>query len=355
MAKSKTPLGENPEAYERELQLGKKQAKRNKAMAKRNSVVRAIKEEIENSGRTFKSKKAYDAYIKREADKRLGVRKPPPTTGAVRMEDRRTDEAKARQAPATSPPTPAGSPSPPGGGAATTAPEAAGAAVGPPVPAGAGRDTAPAANTAEEIERIRQQYGHMAWMVDDPELGPLVLRARQEGWTTDELRGAWFKTNWFRTHGIANVTKQLDDVAKSYLWKLSPDTLREWGLRIVTKQTQPVEFRQWVKEQAKGYWGDFGGALDRGLTVEQALDGYRQRIAQELDLDPAHVDFNEPRWQSLVVKRNPEKNTLVNPTPAEALVEVRTRPEYGWDYTTTGRQLQARFYSEMAQMFGKAA
>jgi hypothetical protein len=52
-----------------------------------------------------------------------------------------------------------------------------------------------------EVERlIREQFGYLAWAIDDEELGAILRQAVEEGWTPQTLQGALFSTKWWQSH-----------------------------------------------------------------------------------------------------------------------------------------------------------
>ena len=251
-------------------------------------------------------------------------------------------------------PQPAASPAQPaqpGGGGGSTA-AGGGAASGGGGGGGGGSTSKTPADIDAIMKDAREKYSYLTWAFDNPELGPLWARAQQEAWDANRWRSELFKTKWFRNHALQNATDSLRKVSDSYLVPLSDTVLKDYAYSIATGEIQAAEFRNQMKEQAKGLWGDFGGALDRGLTVETIADSYRQRVAQELDLAPQTIDFKDAKWQRLISKRDPETNRIVNPTISDALVEVRTSSEYGWDFSTTGRQTRARLFTDLAKDFG---
>lgn len=44
----------------------------------------------------------------------------------------------------------------------------------------------------------KQMYGYLGWYVDHPEIGPIILRAAQEGWTPERLQAELQNTTWWR-------------------------------------------------------------------------------------------------------------------------------------------------------------
>lgn len=86
------------------------------------------------------------------------------------------------------------------GKAGQTAPEAVG-----------GVATAHAA-PQEVKDQVAAKYGYLSGFLDNPELGPILQQAAQEGWDIDRLQGAIYATKWYKTH--AAVTRQFDSQGK---------------------------------------------------------------------------------------------------------------------------------------------
>lgn len=63
----------------------------------------------------------------------------------------------------------------------------------------------PAVN-AEAEARIRELYPHLALYLDHPELGPLLRQAAEAGWSPEQLQGAVWQTEWWRSTSAAART-----------------------------------------------------------------------------------------------------------------------------------------------------
>lgn len=58
--------------------------------------------------------------------------------------------------------------------------------------------------TPEEIrDYVRGHYGYLAYYVDHPDVGPILIQAAQEGWDANRLRGALQPTAWWQDHSDA--------------------------------------------------------------------------------------------------------------------------------------------------------
>lgn len=47
-------------------------------------------------------------------------------------------------------------------------------------------------------DRAKSLYGYLGWFVDHPEVGPIIMRAAQQGWDAMRLQGALLNTRWWQ-------------------------------------------------------------------------------------------------------------------------------------------------------------
>lgn len=71
----------------------------------------------------------------------------------------------------------------------------------------------------------REQFGAFAAYLDQPEVGPIILKAAQEGWTASKLQSAIMQTNWWKSTSSSQRT-----------W----DALKSTDPAEVTKQTSAM-------------------------------------------------------------------------------------------------------------------
>lgn len=65
----------------------------------------------------------------------------------------------------------------------------------------------PSTNPNVDIDTfVRQNYGQLAWALDDPEIGPILRRAAAEEWDPIKLFGAVQGTNWWKSTSAAGRT-----------------------------------------------------------------------------------------------------------------------------------------------------
>lgn len=84
-----------------------------------------------------------------------------------------------------------------------------------------------AASPAATEETVRQKYPHLSYLLDNPEVKDVLLRATQGGWDAATLQGELWKTSYWQT--TSNVTRLWDQ-------KFAQDNataLLEWDQRAV--------------------------------------------------------------------------------------------------------------------------
>lgn len=237
-------------------------------------------------------------------------------------------------------------------GSATAAPAVpappGGATAAPAAPVAPATTADPAAIDAT----TRNLYGHMIWALDEAELGPLLRQAATEGWDEARMKGALFKTNWFKTHGTAKVAASIKEQADAYLVPLSDQARKQWAFKVITGEVQPTEMGDYLKEQAKSQRPWLAGAIDRGITVRQYADPYVQTAAKMLNLAPEAIDFADPKW-SRAIDDVREDGTRAPMSLADWQNKLRTDSTYGFDFTPQARTEASQFAAKLQETFGR--
>lgn len=95
-----------------------------------------------------------------------------------------------------------------------------------------------------------------------------------------------------------------------------------------------------------------GSRIQGGETLADITSGYRQVIAEELELgSPDAVDPMRGEWRDLLGVRDDKTGDMRMLTEAEVISRARNRTE--WWQTSHGRQTDAQATSSILRMFGK--
>jgi hypothetical protein len=174
---------------------------------------------------------------------------------------------------------------------------------------------------------------------------------QQRQWIADQM-GAITSTTAAVGAAGASVT-QLRDLAGQYGIKLSDATLTEWTRAIVAGNTAPQGFEDYLRVQARGKYVGISEDLDRGVTVQQMFEPYRQAAAQALGVNPSDIDMSEDKWsKALTVSENGKSRAM---TLDEWGRTLRTNAEYGFDKSSTAIGQARTLASAVQSEFGKRA
>jgi hypothetical protein len=124
----------------------------------------------------------------------------------------------------------------------------------------------------DPVAYARQTYGYLAAFLDDPEVGPILLKAAQEGWDLARLQGAIYATDW---------------------WKRSSESMRTWEAlqaqdpaeAAAQLETQKAAIREQARQMGTPLAAD---RIDRIAMSAQQLGWSPQQIKSAI---LAEVDF----------------------------------------------------------------
>lgn len=174
---------------------------------------------------------------------------------------------------------------------------------------------------------------------------------QQRQWLADQMGGI---TSDKAAGGLAGASvNQLRDLAEQYGVRLSDQTITDWTRAIVAGNNSPQGFEDYLRVQAKGKYVGISEDLDRGVTVQQMFDPYRQAAAQTLGLSPADIDLSEDKWsKALTVSENGKSRAMTLDEWGRAL---RTQVEYGYDKSANAMSQARALASAVQTEFGKRA
>ena len=112
-------------------------------------------------------------------------------------------------------------------------------------------------------------------------------------------------------------------------------------------------FTQYAKDQAKSLFPWMSAAIDAGIAPKTYLQPFATTIANTLDISPDQVNWQDPKWQGLLVKTDPAKPGLsTQANMSDVMNKIKTDPQYGYDYTNAAKNDAANLASQIKQMFG---
>lgn len=176
-------------------------------------------------------------------------------------------------------------------------------------------------------------------------IGPIGRAQANAGTTQQTPQGEEF--------GLAAQTaREVRERASQYLVPISDQMMERWTEQMVRGETDMEGFNAYLVEQAKSLFPGMAGALDRGVTVAQYADPYRQIAARELEMAPEAVDLTDPRFRQMLDQRD-SKGNRVAMTLSESAEYLRKMPE--WQQTRGANEKAAALTESILARFGKVA
>lgn len=135
------------------------------------------------------------------------------------------------------------------------------------------------ATEAELVQYARERYGFLAFFLDNPEIRAILVKAQEKGWGGDEIKGALYKTKF---------------------WKTTSETQRQWDLLKkqdpATAQQQTQAMQTNVSTLAKTLGVALTPARLKALTEGALRNGNDENALKQMIL--AEFDYNAEKAQT---------------------------------------------------------
>jgi hypothetical protein len=189
--------------------------------------------------------------------------------------------------------------------------------------------------------------------------GQIATDSLKYGWNAQQTSNALLsegKLDYSGKQGpsqIAAVMDGLRGTAKSYFVPVSDQALSGWAKQVVSGQISQGDFDAYVKTQAKSLFPGLSTAIDRGVTVDQYVDPYRQLAAQTLEIPPSNIDFTNPKFNKALFQKDPKTGDNTSMSLSDFGTYLRGLPEYA--KTAKANDDVAQFGTQLLNTFGKIA
>lgn len=170
-------------------------------------------------------------------------------------------------------------------------------------------------DTGSAADRAKSLYGYLGWFIDHPEVGPIILRAAEQGWDAARLQGALVNTNWWRH--TSESARQFDA-----LLQMDPATASR---RITETGTS-------IRLQAE----KFGIGLNSNQIFQMAANALR------LGWNPQEIQLaiaGQMKWNKLSWATGGGVGTImsdVQRTAAQFMVPVTAKQAWQWARRVVG-------------------
>jgi hypothetical protein len=221
----------------------------------------------------------------------------------------------------------------------------------------AAEDPATAARTVEErAVALQQQAAQMGGNLSTAQAKTLAETALRNGWSEIDVSRA-LGAELVRSGQTTALRKgiigtQIAAAASTYGVPLSEETINGWVNAIAQGSAVAADYQRWLVDQAVSMFPALEQDLRRGLTVDQLASPYREVAARTLGVNPATIDFSDPKWNAAlnVVDQSGKRRVA---TLAEWGDMIRRDSRYGYDQSDEAVSKAYTVASEISRAFGR--
>ncbi len=127
---------------------------------------------------------------------------------------------------------------------------------------------------------------------------------------------------------------------------ISDQMINHWADQIVGGSADQKGIQAQIAQQARSLFNDpnIQAAIDRGDTVAQYFDPYKQQAAQTLHMDP--------KWQQALMTTDPKTGIHSTVNLGQWQTKLMTDPNYGYQFTRSAKDAAAAAAQTIGRMFG---
>ncbi len=208
--------------------------------------------------------------------------------------------------------------------------------------------------TQTQISALAKQSGVS---LTAQQVADFALKVNKFGWTPEQVRSAVghqykYDPKQAAAGQSATVMSQLKQVAADYLIPVSDPTLLKWTQDVLGGDIDLESFRAYAQQQAKSLFPGLAAAIDRGVTVAQYTNPYREVAARTLETDPEQIDLmSDPRFSQALFQTDPKTGEHRAMNLANWGTYLRGLPEYR--KTGAANEQAAQIGNQIGELFGK--
>lgn len=209
----------------------------------------------------------------------------------------------------------------------------------------------------ERYNALKQQAAKLGIPIDDNRLRTIVDTSLRLGWSDGEIQHALVSEMPYDPHAggaFGSTLAQVRDAADSYGLQISDQQAFRMARDIQLGDQDLNSITQGFKAHASALYQGLAPLLDKGITVRDFFQPYKDLISQELEVAPDTIQLTDPKYQRFL------DTTLPNGTHTYASISdarkiIRNDPTYGWDKTQAAGAADAELASRLGKEFGLAS
>jgi hypothetical protein len=203
-----------------------------------------------------------------------------------------------------------------------------------------------------KASEIRAQYGNLGLTLG--EVDRLAANALQNGLSDLELKYLSYGTLAGRQGTPIMETKEAMDLAatlKAYDYKYTPELI-EQALTGQNVNGVPMTSELLIDKARFGArlkYSAFTDLFEKGYTVNDVFAPYQEVAAQLLERAPQDISFEKDLYRKALENKNEDGSPM---TISQWSRELKSNPDYGWQYTANANRQVSNVVRTIEQAFG---
>lgn len=194
---------------------------------------------------------------------------------------------------------------------------------------GGGGGATKAQQYASAEAAVRNRAGMLGVTFDDAAVKSIAKTVVDGNWSSDQLDDYLVPAarNTNQAGVVTAAVNQVQQLAARQLLKVSDATAREWAVRMASGEMDMDGVQSLLQAQAVQRYGWAASQISQGIGVRDLLLPTRDRIADELEMNPEDIDLMDEKWLGMV-QTTDDKGQIRAATDSEAIMRARARPEW---------------------------
>lgn len=182
-----------------------------------------------------------------------------------------------------------------------------------------------------------------------------LAKATQQGWDATRIRYELLAIGGGHGGDTAAQAANVKSIANDYGVPLSDPAVMKWATQLAQGAITTDTVKGYMIEQAKSMFPGLTDALDKGYSVAQYADPYKQLAVQEVGVNPDDINWADPKWGQALNQVDPKTGARVSMTLDQWQAQLRNDPRFGYDTTSQGRQAATTLATQLQTKFGASA
>lgn len=217
---------------------------------------------------------------------------------------------------------------------------------------------APGSQAQQVYTQIQQAAGKLAVGVDDAAIRDLTMKAMEFRWNDAQINRALAGLIRFNPgagqNNAGTAIQQLMTSASDYFISMDPQTLQFWAQGVASGNQSVQSFNDFAKNMAMSKYQGAYDLLNKGLTMKQITDPYRQEAAKLMEVAPDQIDFqNNPMYGKILQYADPNTKSQRMMTTSEMNTYLRGTSQ--WGSTQQARDQVGQQVKSLLTTFGTIA